>query len=200
MDTFDVVAARRSIHKFDPAHVMPEEDITRLLEAAILSPTSFNIQNWRFVAVTDATVKAEIRRAGWNQPQFSECSLLLIICGDRDAYRQDPARYCASAPPAARERIVKSILAVYGSSEGLRRDENLRSGGIAAQTVMLVAKAMGYDTCPMIGFDPVEVARIIRLPADHDIVVAVAVGKALEPARARGGQLPLSDVVRRDRF
>jgi nitroreductase len=39
MDTFDVVAARRSIHKFDPAHVMPEEDITRLLEAAILSPT-----------------------------------------------------------------------------------------------------------------------------------------------------------------
>ena len=74
MDTFDSVAARRSIHKFDPAHVMQEEDITRLLEAAILSPTSFNIQNWRFVAVTDATVKAEIRRAGWNQPQFSECS------------------------------------------------------------------------------------------------------------------------------
>lgn len=200
MDTFEAIAARRSIHKFDPAHVMPETDIRRLFSAAILSPTSFNIQNWRFVAVTDPETKAAIRRAGWHQPQFSECSLLVIVCGDRNAYRNDPARYCASAPPAAREKIVRSILGVYGSSEGLRRDENLRSGGIAAQTIMLAAKAMGYDTCPMIGFDPVEVARIIGLPAEHDIAVAIAVGKALEPARERGGQLSVEEVVWRDRF
>ena len=200
MDTLAAITARRSIHKFDPAHVMPEAEIRRLLEAAILSPTSFNLQNWRFVAITDPDTKAAVRRAGWNQPQFSDCSLLVIVCGDRQAYRQEPARYCAAAPPAARERIVKSILAIYGSSDSLRRDENLRSGGIAAQTIMLAAKAMDYDTCPMIGFDPAEVARIIGLPAEHDIVMAVAVGKALEPARERGGQLPLSEVVVRDRF
>lgn len=200
MDTFAAIAARRSVKKFDPAHVMNQAEIDRLLGAAILSPTSFNIQNWRFVAITDAQVKAEIRQAGWNQAQFSDCSLLVIVCGDRDAYHRDPARYWAAAPQAVRDYIVPAIEGAYAPNPQLRRDENLRSGGMAAQTIMLAAKAMGYDTCPMIGFDFDAVARIIRLPAEHDIVMAVTVGKALEPARERGGQLPLSEVVVRDRF
>lgn len=200
MDTFAAIAARRSVKKFDPAHVMTGDEINRLLGAAILSPTSFNIQNWRFVAVTDAEVKKQIRQAGWNQAQYTDCSLLVIVCGDREAYRQDPARYWAQAPQATRQYVVPAIESAYGSSGELRRDENLRSGGMAAQTIMLAAKAMDYDTCPMIGFDFAEVARIIRLPAEHDIVMAVAVGKAMEPARERGGQLPLAEVVVRDRF
>lgn len=200
MDTFATIAARRSVKKFDPAHVMTGDEINRLLGAAILSPTSFNIQNWRFVAVTDAGVKTQIRQAGWNQAQYTDCSLLVIVCGDREAYRQDPARYWADAPQAARDYVVPAIESAYGNNAMLRRDENLRSGGMAAQTIMLAAKAMGYDTCPMIGFDFAEVARIIRLPAEHDIVMAVAVGMAMEPARERGGQLPLDEVVVRDRF
>lgn len=197
---FSAITARRSIKKFDPEHRMGEDEIERLLGAAILSPTSFNIQNWRFVAVTDAGVKAEIRRAGWNQAQYTDCSLLVIVCGDREAYRRDPARYWVNAPEGARSYILPAIESAYGPDETLRRDENLRSGGMAAQTIMLAAKAMGYDTCPMIGFDFAAVARIIALPPDHDIVMAVAVGRALEPARARGGQLPLAEVVSRDRF
>lgn len=197
---FSAIAARRSVKKFDPAHRLSEAEIERLLGAAILSPTSFNIQNWRFVAVTDPAVKAEIRRAGWNQSQFTDCSLLVVVCGDREAYRQDPDRYWVTAPAAARAYILPAIEGAYGPNPQLRRDENLRSGSMAAQTIMLAAQAMGYDTCPMIGFDFAEVARIIALPAEHDIVMAVAVGKALEPARERGGQLPLAEVVRRDRF
>lgn len=200
MDVFSAIAARRSVKKFDPAHRLSEAEIERLLGAAILSPTSFNIQNWRFVAVTDDAVKAEIRRAGWNQAQYTDCSLLVIVCGDRDAYRRDPARYWATVPESVRARILRAIEAAYGPNAGLRRDENLRSGAMAAQTIMLAAKAMGYDTCPMIGFDFAAVARIIALPPGHDIVMAVAVGRALEPARERGGQLPLAAVVSRDRF
>lgn len=200
MDTFAAITSRRSIKKFDPGHAMTAEEVDRLLGAAILSPTSFNIQNWRFVAVTDARVKAEIRRAGWNQVQYTDCSVLVIVCGDRDAYRRDPARYWSQAPASVREVILPAIEKAYGADAQLRRDENLRSGGMAAQTIMLAARAMGYDTCPMIGFDFDAVARIIGLPAEHDIVMAVAVGKAREPARARGGQLPLSEVVVRDRF
>ncbi len=200
MDTFAAIAARRSVKKFDDAHVMTADEINRLLGAAILSPTSFNIQNWRFVAVTDAEVKAQIRKAGWNQAQYTDCSLLVIVCGDREAYRRDPARYWVNSPQAARDYILPAIESAYADNPGLRRDENLRSGSMAAQTIMLAAQAMGYDTCPMIGFDFDEMARIIRLPAEHDIVMAVAVGKALAPARERGGQLSLEEVVVRDRF
>ena len=200
METFDAIAARRSVKKFDPDFVMTEDEITRLMEAVILTPTSFNIQNWRFVLVTDPEVKRQIRENGYNQAQFTECSVVVVICGDRNAYDQDPDRYWAEAPAVVRETIGPMIRGAYGSSESLRRDENFRSGGLAGQTLMLAAKDMGYDSCPMIGFDMEAVAGIIKLPADHDIIMAVTVGKALESARQRAGQLPLGDVVFRNSF
>ena len=200
METFDAIAARRSVKKFDPDHVMTEDQITRLMEAVILTPTSYNIQNWRFVLVTDPEVKHQIREKGYNQAQFTDCSVVVIICGDSNAYDQDPDRYWAEAPVEVRETIVPMIRGAYGSSESLCRDENFRSGGLAGQTLMLAAKDMGYDSCPMIGFDFEAVAGIINLPADHDIIMAVTVGKALESARQRAGQLPLDDVVFRNSF
>ncbi len=200
MDIFDAISLRRSVKKFDPAHVMGENDITRLMETVILSPTSFNIQNWRFVLITDPEVKQQVRAKGYDQAQFSDCSLIVLICGDQNAYNQDPDRYWADAPAEAREAIVGMIKGAYGSSETLRRDENLRSGGLAGQTLMLVAKAMGYDSCPMVGFDFEAVGKIVNLPDEHDIVMAVTVGKAVEPARGRGGQLSLDEVVFRNSF
>jgi nitroreductase len=200
METFATIAARRSVKKFDPDHVMTEDEITRLMETVILTPTSFNIQNWRFVLITDSEVKEQVRNKGYDQAQFTECSLVVIICGDRNAYNQDPDRYWVAAPDEVRAAIVPMIKGAYGSSETLRRDENLRSGGLAGQTLMLAAKDMGYDTCPMVGFDFAAVAEIVKLPSEHDIVMAVTVGKALEPARERGGQLPLDDVTFRNSF
>ena len=200
MDTFEAIRSRRSIKKFDPAHRMSEDEIRQLFELVLLSPTSYNIQNWRFVAVTDQATKDAVKAAGWNQPQFSECSLLVIVCGDREAYARDPARYWIHATETQREGIVRNILGAYGKRPELRRDENLRSGSLAAQTLMLAARAMGYDSRAMVGFDFAAVGRIIDLPPEHDIVMAVTVGKALEPARPRGGQLPLDEVVFRDRF
>ncbi len=200
METFDAIAARRSVKKFDPDHVMTEDEITRLMETVILTPTSFNIQNWRFVLITDPEVKRQVREKGYDQAQFTDCSLLVIICGDRNAYDQDPDRYWAEAPEEVRAAIVPMIRGAYGSSETLRRDENFRSGGLAGQTMMLAVKDMGYDSCPMIGFDFEALAHIIKLPADHDIIMAVTVGKALETARERGGQLALDEVIHRNSF
>ena len=65
---------------------------------------------------------------------------------------------------------------------------------------MLAAKAMGYDSCPMIGFDATKVAEVINLPSDHVIGFMIAVGKAVKPAMPKGGQLTLSEVVVEDRF
>ena len=87
------------------------------------------------------------------------------------------------------------IKGFYKDNAQLQRDEAMRSTGIAAQTLMLAAKAMGYDSCPMVGFDPKKVAEIIKLPEDHIISMLLPIGKAKEPARERAGQLPLSEVV-----
>ena len=54
MNTFEAIETRRSVKHYDPKHRMTDKEIEKLLSAAILSPTSFNIQNWRFVSVVDA--------------------------------------------------------------------------------------------------------------------------------------------------
>lgn len=88
----------------------------------------------------------------------------------------------------------------YDGKEQLQRDEGIRSNGLAGQTIMLAAKAMGYGSCPIIGFDPADVAKLINLPEDHVIGFMISVGKATQPARPKGGQLRLDEVVIHDRF
>jgi len=200
MDTFEAIASRRSVKKFDPDHKMTPDEITRLMGAVIQSPTSFNIQNWRFVLITDQGVKDKMKEMGFNQVQFSDCSVIVVICGDRLAFGKDTARYWANAGEETAGVVVPMIKGIYDGKTELQRDENLRSGGLAGQTLMLAAKAMGYDSCPMIGFDFAKVAELVNMPSDHDIIMAVTVGKALEPARERGGQLSLDEVVFNDSF
>ena len=76
----------------------------------------------------------------------------------------------------------------------------MRSCGFAAQTIMLASKQMGLDSCPMVGFEYNELAKIINLPNDHLIVMMIVVGKALDPAGQRGGQLPLDEIVFENKF
>ena len=66
--------------------------------------------------------------------------------------------------------------------------------------LMLVAKDMGYDSNPMIGFDSEKVAEIINLPEDHVISMFLVIGKQIKPAMPRGGQLSLDEVIFKDKF
>jgi len=200
MDTFDAIEQRRSIKHFDKNHKLSESEIEKLLSLAILSPTSYNIQNWRFVLVKDSETRKKIRSAAWDQAQVTDSSLLLVICADLKAWKKQPERYWKTAPKEIQDMFVKMIGDFYDGKEQLHRDEAMRSCGIAAQTIMLTAKAMGYDSGAMIGFDSEKVAKIINLPDDHVIGLMVVVGKQVKPASPRGGQLPLSDIVFTDRF
>lgn len=200
MNTFDAIEARRAVKHFDPEHRFTPEEEKRLFEAVLLSPTSFNIQNWRFVVVRDPALREKVRAAAWNQAQVTDASLLVVLCADLKSWAKAPERYWRTAPPEFRDFIVPSIDAYYRGREGVQRDEAMRSCGIAAQTLMLAAKTLGYDSCPMVGFDFDAVAKLIHLPEDHVIALMVAVGKAAEPARPRGGQLALDEVVLTDGF
>jgi len=200
MDVFDAIESRRSVKRFDPDHRMSAAEEERLLKAAMCSPTAFNIQHWRFVVVRDPELRQQLREASWGQAQVTDCSLLVAVGGDIRAWARDPARYWRDAPEAVRDQLVPMILKFYDGDDQLARDEAQRSCGMAAQTLMLAARAMGYDSCPMDGFDPKQVAALLRLPDDHLISMFVAIGKPLEPARPRSGQLDLDEVRIIDRF
>ncbi|MBY0402861.1 MAG: nitroreductase family protein [Cyanobacteria bacterium] len=200
LDTLSAIEQRRSVKHYDPNFQMPESDVEALISAAILSPTSFNMQNTRFVLVKDPEQRQKIKEAAWNQAQVGDASLLFVLCADLKAAEKDPARYWKDAPQAAQDVLVPMIPKFYKDQPQLQRDEAMRSTGIASQTLMLAAKALGYDSCPMVGFDPVKVAEIIRLPEDHVISMLLVIGKAAKPAQGRGGFLPRNEVVIENHF
>ncbi len=200
MDILEAVKLRRSVKQYDPAHRMDGAEVRKLVEAALLSPTSFNIQNWRFVVVADPAVREQIKAASWGQAQVTEASLLLVLTADLKAWGRQPERYWRNAPPETQNMIVPMIGQFYSGRDQVQRDEAMRSVGIVAQTLMLAAKGLGYDSCPMIGFDADAVGRLIRLPQDHVIGMMLAIGKATAPARPRGGQLAYEEVVLTNHF
>ncbi len=129
-----------------------------------------------------------------------EISLFIILCADLKAWEKEPERYWANAPKEVQEFVLPAIDNYYRGKVQVQRDEAMRSCGIAAQTIMLAAKSLGYDSCPMDGFDFEKVAQLIRLPDDHVIAMFVAIGKGTKEAWERPGQLDLNDVIVRNMF
>lgn len=199
MDTLDAIKFRRSIKSFKNYEITKDE-INQILEAAILSPTSYNIQNWRFVIVTKQKLKDEICRLSYGQKQVAESSLVIVLCADLKAWKKNPERYWKNIPEESRNYLVNGIKEAYSNNSELEKDQAIRSCGIAAQTIMLAAKSIGYDSCPMEGFDYGKVGKLINLPNDHVVTMMVVIGKSAKEPAPRGGQLPLSDVVFENSF
>jgi nitroreductase len=200
MNVKEAIVSRRSVKHYDPEHQITDAEVKELMEHAILSPTAFNLQHWRFVNVVDKDKREAIKQASWGQAQVTEASMLLVLCADLNAWEKEPRRYWQNAPQAVQDFMLPSIENYYTNHHQGMRDECFRSSSLAAMTIMLMAKEMGYDSCPMDGFDFDQVARIIDLPHDHIITMMITIGKPVQSARPRAGQLPLEEVLFTDQF
>jgi len=200
MEIKQAIIERRSVKHYDADHIMTDAEINELMQHAILSPTAFNIQHWRFVNVQDKDKRQQIQDVSWGQTQVTEASLLLVLCADLNAWEKQPERYWRDAPEEVQGFLLPAIEDYYTNHHQGQRDECIRSTSIAAMNIMLMAKGMGYDSCPMDGFDFDAVAKIINLPHDHIITMMITIGKKKEDARPRSGQLPLDEVLLTDGF
>ncbi len=201
MTTIESIYQRRAIKQYDPEHRLTEDEERQLLEATIQAPTSFNIQHWRLVIVRDPELRAKIRTEfGNDQAQMTDASLLVIFTGDVKAWAKEPERYWRNAPKEVSDLLVGWMGPFHEGREWLQRDEAQRSIGMAMQTLMLAAKSLGYDSCPMIGFDIDEVAKLINLPEDHVMGPMVAIGKGMKEAWPKPGQLSLDEIVFENTF
>lgn len=200
LTVLEAIEKRRSIKHYDPNHRMTDDEVRQLLEATMKAPTAFNIQHWRFVVASDPELRKQIRAAAWDQAQVTDASLLVVLCADRKAWDKDPASYWVNAPQPVQDMLVPAITQYYTGNAQVERDECMRSCGLAGQTLMLAAKGMGYDSCPMDGFDFEAVGKLINLPGDHLIAFMIAVGKGTKEAWPRPGQLGYDQVVVQNRF
>lgn len=200
MNTLEAIHTRRAIKHYDPAHRLTDDEVRTLLTAAMQAPTAFNIQHWRFVTVIDPDLRQQIRAVAWDQAQVTDASLLVILCADKAAWKNDPARYWVNAPQPVQDFLVPAIGGYYQGREQVQQDECMRSCGLAGMALMLAATDLGYDSCPMDGFDFDAVAKLIQLPEDHVISFMVAIGKGTQPAWPKPGQLSYEQVVIENHF
>ena len=150
--------------------------------------------------MTDPQQRKAIRTAAWDQAQVTDASELLVLCFVTKAWDREPARSWRNAPQEVQDFLLPALADYYSGKPQIERDEGMRSCGLAGMAIMLAARELGYDTCPMDGFDYEAVGRIIGLPDDHAIAFMIAIGKGTQAPWPRPGQLPLEDVMLEDRF
>lgn len=195
MEVSQAIKKRRAVKAFDANHQMSDAEFARLMDLLRLAPTAFNIQNWRLIRLTDPELRQSVRSVAWDQSQVTDASLIFVLCADLRAWAREPKRYWIHAPEPVQEFMLPAIRAYYEGKPQVERDEAMRSCGIAAMTLMLAAQEMGYESCPMDGFDFEAVGKLIGLPDDHVIAMMVAIGKGTKTPWPRGEKLPLSEVL-----
>jgi nitroreductase len=199
MELLEAIRTRRAVKNFDPSHQLSEQEIRHLLDHAMLAPTSFNMQNWHFVVVTDQNVQDQLCVASWNQTHVKDCSVTIVLAGALKGW-EDMSKQLRKAPEDVQKMFFGMVPQLYANNPQLERDEAVRSISFAGEHLMLVAREMGLDSCPMIGFDAAKVSTILGLPDDHPPLLLITIGKALQEARPRMGLLNYEDCVSIDRF
>lgn len=200
LDFFDLARARHSVRLYETGIEITDADLKQIFETVILGPSSFNVQHWKFVIVRDQARKRELRALAYGQQQVEQCSAAVLVCGRLDAHEDAPRIY-RDEPDAVRAKYVPMIESVYRDESTLQREEAIRSGALAAMSLMYAAKARGWDTGPMIGFDAARVGTLLGLDAQTIPVMLVVIGKALagqQPSRIY--RRPVVEVVKLERL
>ncbi|MBE9490222.1 MAG: nitroreductase family protein [Bacteroidetes bacterium] len=200
MKTIEAIQKRRSIRHYDPTFKISDEEIKELIELAMLSPTSYNIQHWKFVVVNDPKLRNKIKEAAYGQVQVTEASALILVVTDIKAWEKDMSEKWKNVPKEIGDFMATSAHQFYLNREQLQRDEAIRSASFATQTLTLSATAMGYGSGIMIGFDFDKTSKLINLPENHIISNIVVIGKGIQGANPRGGQMPVENVLIKNRF
>lgn len=166
----DALTWRYATKAFDLSKKIPDADLQELLEVLRLSPSSYGLQPWKFLVVTDSAVREKLKPASWNQPQITDASHLIVLCAKTDM----DASYV--------DRYVEAIAKQRGMTvEDLKGYRDMMAGSVSRQTpeglttwnqkqvyialgmLMMAAAQMKIDTCPMEGFDAKQYDEILGL-------------------------------------
>ena len=192
MEALEAIKTRTSANRFDPAATMSEAEIKELVGYALEAPSSYNIQHWRFIAVTKPEDKARLKAVAYNQPKVSDAAVTFIVLGDLRGYEKlplilDRTEAAGLVGGEAKQGWLKTATGLYLNNEQFARDEAIRGASLAAMTLMLAATAKGLVSGPMIGFDPAGVKREFHISDRYVPVMLLAVGP---PAPGNWGRKP----------
>ena len=162
---------RHACKVFDESKKISEEDMKFILETGRKSPSSFGMEAWKFLVITNEELKAKLRPACWDQVQITSCSHLVIILAGIDSVKPESGlpekRFTRRDMP---QETLNFYLGLYANhlEKTLSSDENIYSWTskqtyIAAGNMMSGAAFIGIDSCPIEGYDKAKVEKILKL-------------------------------------
>jgi Nitroreductase len=198
----ELVKSRRSAMKFMPNVEISERELDDMFSLAKFAPSAFNLQHAHYIVVTDPELKRRMYEAANRQYKVLTASAVILVLGKTDAYRDAASMYegmlnLGIMSRQEYEAAVRDVQSFY-ESEGktFQREEAIRNASLSAMLFMLIAKDRGWDTCPMIGFDPEAAARILDVPDNYVPALMIAIGKEdASSRRPRGYRKPTGEFV-----
>lgn len=157
-DFFNVVSERHAVRHFDASLTLSEREIRDLLAIANSAPSSWNLQHWKFLLITDPAAKQKLLPIAYGQKQVIEASFVVAIPGDLQANLNAETIYESDVqagilPESVKTKMIEQVETAYATEPNTARDEAIRNASLAAMQLMLAAKARGLDSCPMGGYD-----------------------------------------------
>lgn len=177
----EAAAQRRSIRAFAP-EAIPQEDMEQILDVVRLAPSAFNLQPWRFVVVEDPELKGRLAGAAFDQPQVRSAPAVIVLYTDmEDTLASLDEVLHPGLDAEARDRTRETIQGLFGSQSPEQREAwGAGQGYIALGYLLLAAEAHGYQTSPMLGFNPAAVKELLGLRETVQVPALVAIGRGTD--------------------
>ncbi len=196
----ECILSRSAAKYYDPAATLSDDQIRELVRIGTSAPTSFHMQNWRFIAVRTAAAKAKLSPIAWSQPAITDAAVTFIIIGQLADASVIPERLAplvaAGVMPAAMvpewENPARNLYQDYPQRQ---RDEAVRTGTFGAAAMIYAARSLGMGSTPMIGFDAEAVHGEFGLAANEVPVMLLSVGPERPGNWAQKPRVPVADVL-----
>ncbi|QDH22990.1 nitroreductase family protein [Saccharibacillus brassicae] len=206
-DLTTLIRNRHSAIKFMPDTPISRQELSEIFEGVKLAPSAFNLQHTRYAAVTDEATVENIYQASGGQYKIKLASAVIAVFGDTQAHTHvadmnEGFLALGIIDRSEFDTTVRDVTEFYERrGETFQRDEAIRNASLSAMMFMLIAKDKGWDTCPMIGFDPDAVREAVGAPDNLTPVMLIAIGQEdTSKRRPRGYRKPVSEFVTFDRF
>ena len=181
---------RHACKVFDETKKISDEDMNFILEAGRKSPSSFGMEAWKFLVITNKELKEKLQPACWKQIQITSCSHLVVVLAGIDSVKIESSevekRFKRREMP---QESLDMYMGLYAShlEKTLSSDENIYSWTskqtyIAVGNMMNAAAFIGIDSCPIEGFEKERVEEILRLDVTkHQVALVLPFGYRINP-------------------
>ncbi|ADV68128.1 nitroreductase family protein [Deinococcus maricopensis] len=177
----EAIETRRSIRKY-VQEPMNQDDLREILRLASLAPSANNVQTWRFAVIQNPELQAKLQDVSYNQGQVTNAPAVIVVYSDMEdtlATAEETVH-----PGMGAEQIKSRADGLRGNFQNQdvaqRGQWGLTQANLAFAFLMLAARGLGYDTVPMLGFQPEKVKELLGLPEHVQFAGILPIGKRAE--------------------